>query len=129
MPKPNKNMTKRELALIQGAIRRTFARSEVYAKSVQRQRINHSDKTRPRVRTWYKCANCGKPGAKGDFQNDHIDTVVPLDSSFEKLSWDQWIENIWCDVKNLWFICLQCHEEKTKIEKGIRAKIKNGVKV
>lgn len=127
MPVKNKNMTPQEAGLIKGAIRRVYSRCEARRNALKKQRINHSDPTRPRVKTWYKCANCGAPGAAADFEVDHIDSVIPLDSSFDKMSWDTYIDRIWCDPKNLWAICKDCHATKTRLEKDMRQKIKNGV--
>ncbi len=129
VPKPNKNQTPQEMGLIKGAIRRVYSRCETRRKVLKKQRVNHSDPERKRVKTWYKCQNCSKFDAAAGFEVDHIDPVIPLELSFEKLTWDEYIDRIWCDPKNLWLLCLQCHKEKSSIEKGVRAQLKNGVKV
>jgi len=60
------------------------------------------------------CAICGLCFPMGDVQVDHIQPVVPVDR--EILSWDEYIERLFCGVDNLQVLCKPCHQIKTNDE-------------
>lgn len=55
---------------------------------------------------------------------DHIDPVIPPNSSFEELGLDGTVERLWCDPRNLQPICEECHDVKTKAERKQRSQLK-----
>lgn len=76
----------------------------------------------------YKCESCNKevpptvpcPIKKKRIKNvfvDHIVPVVPPEEGFT--TWDNLIEGMFSEVDNLWLICKECHDIKTKKETDI----------
>ncbi|CAB4156044.1 HNHc domain containing protein [uncultured Caudovirales phage] len=68
----------------------------------------------------YKCVSCKKHFVATDVQVDHITPVVDPVKGF--LSWDIYIDNLFCELKNLQILCKPCHKEKTAEEKLMRKK-------
>jgi 5-methylcytosine-specific restriction endonuclease McrA len=67
----------------------------------------------------YQCAKCKETFMSKDVLMDHIDPVVPLEG------WDNFdgfIERMFCDESNFQCMCKECHDQKTKWEKGERVK-------
>lgn len=120
----NPKLTPKDRGLIKGAIRRAFARSALHQKVIRDAIVQHSDPDRPRVKTWCKCAICGKPEAKSYIVVDHIEPVIPLNSSFEEMSLDEAVDRTWCDEKNLQVVDSTCHSAKSKLESKERKKYK-----
>lgn len=121
----NPRITQQEKGLIKGALRRVFSRSELRRKVVEASVMRgHVDRTRPRVKTWCKCAICGKPEAKTNMQVDHRDPIVPLDKDTTDLYLDELVNALWCEIKNLDSVCKICHASKTKKENAIRRSLK-----
>lgn len=116
----NSRITKKERALLKGAIRRVFSRSELRLRVMAKAEITHSDSSRPRVKKWIRCETCNQPAAKYECAVDHILPVIPLDKSFEEMSLEEVVDNMWCLEDNLQAICPSCHDEKTKVERKIR---------
>lgn len=111
----------KERNLIKGAIRRVFSRSELRKKVIDNSTLLcYSDSSRPRVKTWCKCAVCEQPEAKSYMECDHIEPIVPIDSTLEEMSWDTVIDRIWCDESNLQAVCKACHKQKSKTENKLR---------
>ena len=82
-----------------------------------------SQAVRPKV--LYTCESCKEKVNSSKIKIDHIDPVVPLDGQqkwlgTEKFTWDNYIARLFCDVDNLWAICEECHNEKTRLENTLR---------
>lgn len=125
----NSRIPKHEWALIKGALRRVFSRSELRRQALSLARVNHSDPKRPRVKTWYRCPLCHGYFAQAEMNVDHVIPVVPLDKSLEEMSADDIVNRIWCDKENLMAICKPCHTRKSSVEtkeRRLRKKKKNG---
>lgn len=120
----NPRISVKERNLIKGAIRRVFSRSDLRRSIIDKAVFKHEDETRKRVKTWCKCAQCGVPTPKSYLQVDHIQPIVPLTSSLEEMSWDEVVNNIWCDEKNLQALCEECHNVKSKAENKKRREYK-----
>lgn len=121
----NSRITPKERNLIKGAIRRVFARSELRQQVVKESDFKeHSDPSRKRVKNWCLCPICEKPTPRSYMQVDHIIPLIPIDKSLEDMSWDDIVNRLWCDKKNLMPICKECHLLKTKEEKKARTKIR-----
>ena len=72
----------------------------------------------------YQCSICGAIVEKVAI--DHIRAVVPIDGI---ASWDEFINNLFCDVDNLQALCKDCHDIKTKEENKLRKKYKDERKI
>lgn len=119
-PKSNK-----ERNLIKGALRRVFSRSELRRQALDAAVVKeYSDPSRKRVTRWGKCANCQKLEPAYLLQIDHKEPLIPINSSLEEMSWDQVIDGLWCDERNLEALCKPCHESKSKTENKERRRIK-----
>jgi 5-methylcytosine-specific restriction endonuclease McrA len=68
----------------------------------------------------YKCAKCKKHFVAADVQVDHILPVVDPKVGF--VSWDDFINRIFCEIENLQVMCKPCHKVKTEEEKLERKK-------
>lgn len=112
----NPRITKKERALLMGAVRRVFSRSELRAKVIATAAISHTDVSRPRVRKWGRCSQCKEPTAQYQLQCDHISPIVSVDLTLEQMSWDTVVDRTWCVENNLQAICIPCHYEKSRAE-------------
>lgn len=124
----NSKITPKERGLIKGAIRRAFSRSELRKEALDSIRIDFVDENRPRVKKWGFCPLCKNNTPLYLMQVDHVDPVIPLNSSLEQMTWDEVIDRTWCDKNNLMAICITCHKAKSKIESKLRREIKKGKK-
>ena len=120
----NPRITRIEQGLLMGAIRRVFSRSDLRRSIVTNCKIEYFDENRPRVRNWGICASCKCETPLYKMEVDHIDPVVPVYSSLDEMTWDDTVNRVWCPAENLQSLCLTCHVEKTKAERGVRAKNK-----
>jgi len=63
----------------------------------------------------YKCACCKKEFVAADVQVDHILPVVNTKTGFT--TWEEYINNMFCEKENLQVLCKPCHSIKTQEEK------------
>lgn len=68
----------------------------------------------------YECAECSEHFVATDVQVDHIHPVVDPKKGFT--TWDNFIERMFCEIKNLQVLCKPCHKIKTDQEKLERKK-------
>jgi 5-methylcytosine-specific restriction endonuclease McrA len=129
----NPRITAKDKMLIWGALRRVFARSELHKSIVDESIVQHSDPERPRVKTWSRCAGCGKPEAKSYMDVDHISPTTPLTITtkdfIQTLTIDQMADILWSERNNLQILCPLCHNSKSQAENAQRRankKRKNG---
>jgi 5-methylcytosine-specific restriction endonuclease McrA len=73
-----------------------------------------------RLAQHYKCAGCKEEFTQKDVQVDHIKPVVDPKKGF--ISWDVYIDRMFCESKNLQVLCKDCHTTKTKKEKEVAKK-------
>lgn len=115
----------KERNLIKGAIRRVFSRSELRKRALDSSIVrDYSDPSRKRVTRWSRCSVCSKMEPTYLMEIDHVAPIVPVNSMLEDMSWDQVIDNVWCDERNLKPCCKPCHKEKTKAENFERRRLK-----
>ena len=76
-----------------------------------------------RLAQHYKCAGCKKEFTQKDVQVDHIKPVIDPKKGF--VSWDTYIDRMFCEAPNLQVLCKVCHADKTKLEKEISKKYAN----
>lgn len=81
------------------------------------------NKATGRLAQHYLCAMCEQEYTQKDVQVDHIKPVVDPKVGF--VSWDTYIDRMFCEGKNLQVLCKVCHAEKTKLEKEISKKYAN----
>jgi len=72
---------------------------------------------RPRTKVMYECNICGVLVDRDGGNIDHIRPVVSLDGF---ISWDDYINTLFCDASNLQHICKSCHDHKTELEQKER---------
>lgn len=120
----NPRITPKERGLLKGSIRRVFARSELRQKVLNSVNIEHHDPKRPRVKKWSRCPICDLPTPRYLMAVDHLDPVIPTNSSFEEMSLDTVVDRMWCVENNLQPICPLCHNKKTSLERVERNKHK-----
>ncbi len=68
----------------------------------------------------YTCAACKKLYVATDVQVDHIKPVVDPKKGF--VSWDIYINRMFCEIEDLQVMCKPCHKIKTDQEKLERKK-------
>jgi 5-methylcytosine-specific restriction endonuclease McrA len=68
----------------------------------------------------YQCVSCAKHFVAADVQVDHINPVVDPVQGF--VSWDVYIDRMFCELHHLQVLCKPCHKEKTQREKEERKK-------
>lgn len=78
-----------------------------------------------RLAKHYKCNACEEEFPLKDVQVDHINAIV--DPSVGFTSWDDIVNNMFCEEENLQVLCIPCHKSKTAEEKQI-AKERNNDK-
>lgn len=77
-----------------------------------------------RVAEHYRCNVCeGKFPAK-EVEVDHKEPVIDPRKGF--ISWDVYIERLFCPEENLQVLCKPCHLKKTKYEKSMVLPKKKG---
>lgn len=119
----------KERNLVKGALRRVFSRSELRREILAKAIIpNMHDPERPRVTKWAMCEECRQFEPAYLMQVDHILPVIPLDKSLDDMTWDEVIDNLWCNPANLSVKCKKCHKAKSKEENAERRRIKKGTK-
>ena len=71
-----------------------------------------------RLAQHYACAECGNDFPAKDVQVDHIKPVVDPKKGF--ISWDVFIDRLFCEQKNFQVLCKEDHKKKTKKETSDR---------
>lgn len=80
---------------------------------------------RERTKVMYKCQNpeCGKLVDQFNGHIDHGTPVIKVEEGF--VDWNKYIESLFCDVSNLFHLCLDCHKIKSEQENTQRYKYKS----
>lgn len=68
------------------------------------------------------CGKCSIKMRAKDFELDHVNPIQPLDS--KQLSLDEFSQNVNCPTDNLMVLCKSCHEQKSSLEKRVKARFK-----
>lgn len=120
----NPRLTKKDMQLLKGAVRRAFARSELRKTVLEKNSVDHFSEDRPRVTRWGFCSCCGLVVPKYTLQVDHIEPLQPIGTELTDMSMDELVNRAWCDETNLQAICKICHKAKSKAENAERRRIK-----
>jgi 5-methylcytosine-specific restriction endonuclease McrA len=99
------------------ASRRWPPKFEALKKALVGKKVN---KKTNKLANHYKCASCRQLFTSTDVQVDHISPVVDPVKGF--VSWDVFIDRLFCEEDNYQVLCKPCHAEKTKAEKAQRSK-------
>lgn len=88
--------------------------------------IGYSKNGNPKYRVYYKCAECVREGketlwTREQTAMDHIDPVVEI-TGF--VSWDYYIERLFCEPSGYQCLCLEHHQNKTDKENVARKTVK-----
>ena len=70
-----------------------------------------------RLAQLYECKACKGMFSSRDIQVDHIKPVVDPKKGF--VSWDVYIDKLFCEKNNLQCLCRNCHKIKTKNERSV----------
>jgi 5-methylcytosine-specific restriction endonuclease McrA len=70
----------------------------------------------------YRCSHCGNEYPSTGVAVDHIEPVVGVVEGF--VSWDVFIERLFCPKENLQVLCTACHKAKTATEREDRKCLK-----
>jgi 5-methylcytosine-specific restriction endonuclease McrA len=89
---------------------------------------DYHDPSRKRVTRWGKCTACNKLEPLYLLQIDHKEPIIPIDRSLDEMSWDEVVDKVWCDERNLQAVCKPCHKAKSKIENAERRRRKKETK-
>lgn len=102
---------------LRSGFRRWPPKFEVIKEAFVGKKIN---KKTGRLAAHYKCAECDKEFPLKEVQCDHKEPVVDPQEGF--ISWDKFIERLFCEASNLQILCIECHKKKTLKEKQQRNK-------
>lgn len=72
----------------------------------------------------YRCNECLVAFPMKDIQVDHINAIINPETGF--VSWDEVVNNMFCEKDNLQVLCIACHKIKTNAEKALSKERKNG---
>jgi hypothetical protein len=102
-------------SVLRGGMRRFPAKYETLNAAFSATKENPKTK---RQAKHYRCNICKGEFPGKDIEIDHIEPVVDPDVGF--VSWDLFIERLYCKMENLQAVCKECHKEKTKNERTSR---------
>ena len=63
----------------------------------------------------FMCAQCAGEFVASDIQVDHINPIIDPETGFT--SWDDVVNNMFCEKENLQCLCKACHKNKTAGER------------
>lgn len=67
----------------------------------------------------YQCATCKGSFKAGEYAIDHIVPLISVKEGYT--SWDEVINNLFCDKEGFQILCHECHSVKSNIEDSMRA--------
>ena len=105
------------ISVLRGGMRRYPPKWETLKEACVGKLLNKATK---RSALHYKCNKCKKNFVAKEVQVDHKKPVVDVKQGF--VSYDVFIERLYCDRKNLQVLCKGCHDAKTKRESKRRTK-------
>lgn len=113
-----------------------FIRGNLRKASMKWAPINEAKKAARVSRGVYKCDGCGVEGPasirdeNGKKHNnacvDHIDPIIDPDKGF--VSWDDFINKLFCEREDLQVLCHECHTKKTNDERARAAEARKRAK-
>lgn len=79
-----------------------------------------------RIAQHYRCNLCGEDYPATGINVDHRQPVVDPEVGF--VSWDEYINRLYCGKDNLQVLCKTCHDKKSAKEKKLRSSTKENDK-
>ncbi|HXQ39469.1 MAG TPA: HNH endonuclease signature motif containing protein [Anaerolineales bacterium] len=102
-------------SILRGGSRRWEPKWAVLREAATEKKVN--TKT-GRIAQHYECATCQEDFPAKDVQVDHVIAMGP------GLTWDEFIDRLFCEKDNLQVLCKPCHAKKTKKEKELNEDFK-----
>lgn len=100
---------------LRSVLRRAWMRDSERAFAIRDSRIPYiGDNKR---RKWsYMCANC----FGDEFMQDEVvvDHIIPCGTFLEQKDFATFVPNLFCSRNNLQTLCKECHNKKSKLERG-----------
>lgn len=100
---------------IRGGFRRWPVKFKVLKAAFTEKKINPAS---GRLASMYRCSSCNEEFSNKGVQVDHIKPIV--DPAIGFLSWDDFIENLFCEEENLQVLCIPCHKKKSSEERQLK---------
>lgn len=107
---------------------RSFIKGNLRRSTMKWSPIQECKKLARTRRGFYKCAGCEEEvpaslkveGSRRRSNNIHVDHIKPIiDPAVGWTTWDDCIENMFCELDNLQVLCTACHKVVTDEEKGV----------
>ena len=104
----------------------TFVKNQLRGASWKWFPISETLKKARVSKGWYRCAGCDHivpttklvDGKRVKWVSvDHVDPIIDPEVGFK--SWDDFINNLFCEEENLQLLCRECHDGKSSLEKNI----------
>lgn len=111
-------------SVLRGGYRRWPPKYECLNEAFVEKKVNEKTK---RLSKHYKCNKCKNDFPTSEVQVDHIKPIVDPEIGF--LSWDLFINNLFCFKDNLQVLCLECHKSKSLKENNKRNKNASNKKI
>lgn len=100
---------------IRGGFRRWPVKFSVLKSALVGKKINPST---GRLASMYLCNICKEEFPNKMVQVDHIEPVIDPKVGF--ISWDSFIEKLFCEKENLQVLCIPCHKNKSDYERSLK---------
>lgn len=108
-------------SFVTGALRTATRRWPPKYKALKEALVGRSvNKKTGKMAMHYRCASCDAEFVSNDVQVDHRSPVVEPSKGF--VSWDVYVDRLFCETSNLSVLCKPCHAVKTAEEKLQRKK-------
>jgi len=116
----------RTLNAIAAAVRKSFAYNSIEYQNALTKACTLDG---PKGGKRWKCSVCKVVSDRKDIHVDHIEPVIPIDTTMSRLTLKQFYDRCFCSSKNLQILCRTCHKIKTIKENETRKNFKNLRKV
>ena len=90
---------------------------------IERPYIKKDGSVSSKPRVFFRCALCANEYKRLEVQVDHKEPVGPTPGSKlapPGLTWDAFIDRMFCPLENLQLVCKTCHSKKTAAETAER---------
>lgn len=95
-----------KIRFVKNALRRASYRWSARSEALKKARVNRGD---------YCCNSCKQIFIRKEVQLDHIIPAINPLTGF--VSFDEYIDRLFCDESNFQVLCIICHKKKTLNQK------------